>query len=99
MISNVSVNNNLNVKEGEIEAARSSDVNMSSNIMIARSGGYATGGYSDTNVTYDYNFVAGPATYGATPHGPHDILTRCTVSLATGPRSARRGPQTAMRLP
>jgi len=99
VISNVSVNNNLNVKEGEIEAARSSDVNMSSNIMIARSGGYATGGYSDTNVTYDYNFVAGPATYGATPHGPHDVLTRCTVSLATGPRSARRGPQTAMRLP
>ena len=47
---------------------------MFSNIMVARSGSYATGGYSDTNVTYDYNVVSGSATYGATPHGPHDIL-------------------------
>ena len=71
---NTSVNNNLNVKEGEILAAHASDVRMFSNIMVARSGSYATGGFSDTNVTYDYNFVSGPATYGATPHGPHDIL-------------------------
>jgi hypothetical protein len=79
--SNTSVNNNLNVKEGEIEAGRSSDVNMSSNIMIARSGSYATGGgYLDTNVTYDYNFVAGPAPYGATPDGPHDILANTLFS-------------------
>jgi hypothetical protein len=74
VFSNASINNNLNVKEGEILAGRSSDVNISSNIMIARSGSYATGGYSDTHVTYDHNFVAGPATFGATPHGPHDIL-------------------------
>ena len=55
-------------------AANASDVRMFSNIMVARSGSYATGGYADTNVTYDYNVVSGPATYGATPYGPHDIL-------------------------
>jgi hypothetical protein len=71
---NVSADNNLNVKEGEIEAAHASDVRMFSNIMVARSGSYATGGFSDTNVTYDYNLVSGPATYGATPYGPHDKL-------------------------
>ena len=75
VFSNTSVNNNFNVKEGEILAAKASDVRMFSNIMLARSGSYATGGgYADTNVTYDYNVVSGPATYGATPHGPHDIL-------------------------
>src|SRR5262249_12613435 len=74
VFSNTSVDNNVNNKAGEIEAGSSRDVNMSSNIMIARPGSYARGGYSDTNVTYDYNFVAGPATYGATPDGPHDIL-------------------------
>src|SRR5262249_8820038 len=67
-------------KEGEIEATRSSDVSMSSNIMIARSDSYATGGGLDTNVTYDYNFVVGPATYYATPHGPHDILANTLFS-------------------
>src|SRR5262249_3693971 len=51
VFSNVSVNNNLNVKEGEIEAARASDVRMDSNIMVARQGSYATGGFSDTNVS------------------------------------------------
>ena len=40
---NVSADNNLNVKEGEIEAAHASDVRMFSNIMVARSGSYATG--------------------------------------------------------
>jgi hypothetical protein len=74
VFSNTSVDNNLNIKEGEIRASHGSDVLMSSNIMTARSDGYATGGNSDTNVTYDYNIVAGPATYGATPDGPHDIL-------------------------
>ena len=74
IFSNTSVNNNSNVKEGEILAAKASDVRMFSNIMLARSGSYATGGgYADTNVTYDYNVVSGPAGYGATPYGPHDI--------------------------
>src|SRR4029079_14228754 len=74
VISHVSVNKNRNFKEVVMKATPLSDVTMSSNIMIARSGSYATGGYSDTNVTDDYNFVAGPATFNATPHGPHDIL-------------------------
>src|SRR5262249_15291367 len=65
---------NLNVKGGEILAGNASDVRMLSNIMVARSGSYATGGISDTNVTYDYNFVSGPANYFAPPHGLHDIL-------------------------
>jgi hypothetical protein len=78
--SNTSVNNNLNVKEGEIETTRSSDVSMSSNIMIARADSYATGGGLDTNVSYDYNFVAGPATFFATPHGSHDILANTLFS-------------------
>ena len=75
VFSNSSVNNNFNVKEGEILAAKASDVRMFSNIMVARSGSYATGGgYADTNVAYDYNVVSGPAAYGATPYGPHDKL-------------------------
>src|SRR4029079_8010613 len=80
VISHVSVNKNRNFKEVVMKATPLSDVTMSSNIMIARPGSYATGGYSDTNVTYDYNFVAGPATVNATPHGPHDVVANTLFS-------------------
>lgn len=91
---NTAVNNNANIKEGEIEASKSSDVRISSNIMVARAGSYARGGWSDTNVSYDYNVILGPATSSAVPDGPHDILADplfVTGGYALQPRSPAIG--------
>ena len=74
VFSNTSVNNNSNVKEGEILAAKAERrAHVLEHYVSALGQLRDGGGYANSNVTYDYNVVSGPASYGATPYGPHDI--------------------------